>query len=277
MMADANGAGDLRSDWILVTNDDGIDAVGIQILARTLTAAGYEVRIFAPDENYSGAGASLGSLAKREPVANEERELPGLAGVRAVAVGAPPAGCVMLGLRGAFTDKDDLPALVVSGINEGANSGRAVIFSGTIGAAMTATVLGTPGIAVSLAHEQDHDGLRDEDYERAAVLTVDLMRAVLSEGAPKARTYNLNVPSRRGGEVQGIAAAHPAAFGAVQTLVRLSPEGDIETEMVRIDSEVDPTSDTARLRERWATVSVLDRPESFDATSIVAAMVEQQS
>jgi len=277
MMADSAMAPRPEGEWVLVTNDDGIDAIGIQILAGAIVSAGFEVRIMAPDTNYSGAGASLGSLAKREPVPNEERQLTGLDGVSAVAIGAPPAGCVMLGLRGAFTDDDDQPALVVSGINEGANSGRAVIFSGTIGAAMAATVLGTPGIAVSLAHEEGHDDLREEDYQRAADLTVDLMHTVLAADPEKARTYNLNVPSCRDGELNGITAAHPAALGAFQTVVRRTDDGRIETDMERVEDEVEPATDTAMLLDRWATLSVLDRPESFDASSIVAAMVDQAS
>src|SRR3954451_6117734 len=127
---------------ILVTNDDGIDAVGLHVLARRLVELG-DVVVGAPDREYSGASAALGTLHLIRP---EVRRVD-IAGVAdAWSITGPPALCVTFGRLGVFGARFDL---VVSGINPGANSGRAIYHSGTVGAALTARNGGVCGLAVS--------------------------------------------------------------------------------------------------------------------------------
>ena len=130
---------------ILVTNDDGIESTGLHVLAQALTAVG-TVTVFAPSGEYSGAGAAVGHLAAGLPDVHkvERAEMPDVAG--AYHLDGPPALASLLACSGLFEAKPDL---VVSGINPGPNVGHAVHFSGTIGACITASVFGTPGIAVS--------------------------------------------------------------------------------------------------------------------------------
>src|SRR3954449_721262 len=129
---------------ILVTNDDGVDCVGIHVLARRLGALG-DVVVAAPDREYSGAGAALGTLHLIRP---EVRRVT-IDGVpEAWSVTGPPALCVMFARLGVFGAPFDL---VVSGINPGANSGRAIYHSGTVGAALTARNGGVSGVAISQA------------------------------------------------------------------------------------------------------------------------------
>src|SRR5579871_6233451 len=127
------------------------------------------VTVVAPDDEYSGAGASLGALHRIQPEVHQVH----LAGLRdAWAVTGPPALCVMFARLGAFGSPFDL---VVAGINPGANVGRAVYHSGTVGAALTARTGGISGLAVSQAvadggiEGQGWDAtLRDQRWETAA-------------------------------------------------------------------------------------------------------------
>src|SRR5690349_6817736 len=128
---------------IMVTNDDGIDAEGLHLLALALGPHA-DVAVVAPDCEYSGSSASLGALHLLQP----EVHRGALDGIDEVwTVNGPPGLCVMFTRLGAFGRFD----LVVSGINPGANVGRAVYHSGTVGAALTARHGGMTGIAISQA------------------------------------------------------------------------------------------------------------------------------
>ena len=129
---------------ILVTNDDGIDSIGLHVLARAMTRFGHVV-VAAPDSEYSGASAALGAIHLIRP---EVRRVQ-IDGVpEAWSVSGAPALCVMFARLGVFGGRFDL---VVSGINPGVNVGRSVYHSGTVGAALTARLGGISGVAVSQA------------------------------------------------------------------------------------------------------------------------------
>lgn len=142
---------------VLVTNDDGVGSAGLHALARALVDDGHDVVVVAPDGDRSGSGAAIGQLHADDHIDAERVELPGLAGVPAYAVDGPPGLCVLAARLGGFGDPPDI---VVSGINPGCNTGRAVLHSGTVGAALTAANFGVRGLAVSidvvsgLVHEQ---------------------------------------------------------------------------------------------------------------------------
>ena len=132
---------------VLVTNDDGIESAGLHALVRALVGDGRDVVVAAPDCDMSGSGAAIGHIHADEHIDAELVELPGLPGVPAYAVDGPPALCVLSARLGGFGEPPDL---VVSGINPGCNTGRAVLHSGTVGAALTAANFGCRGIAVSI-------------------------------------------------------------------------------------------------------------------------------
>lgn len=188
---------------ILVTNDDGIDSLGLHILARELRGLG-EVVVAAPDGEYSGAGASLGALHLIQP---EIHRTP-IAGIDAAwAVTGPPALCVMFARLGAFGAAFDL---VVSGINPGANVGRAVYHSGTVGAVLTARAGGISGVAVSQAvagggveGQASDDVLGDQRWDTAAAAARVVAGALLSHPPERAVAVNVNVPNVRGDQVRG--------------------------------------------------------------------------
>jgi 5'-nucleotidase len=188
---------------ILVTNDDGIDSVGLHVLARTLRGRG-QVVVAAPDTEYSGAGASLGPLHLIHP----EIHRAVVDGIdEAWTVSGPPALCVMFARLGAFGPGFDL---VVSGINPGANVGRAVYHSGTVGAALTARSGGVTGVAVSQAVADGgvegqgwDDMLAGQCWETAAVVADAVVGSLVESPPPAPVVVNVNVPNVDIDQVRG--------------------------------------------------------------------------
>lgn len=169
---------------ILVTNDDGIHAPGITALARALEKIG-EVAVVAPDRERSAASHAL---TLHHPL-RAEKIAPGR-----FAVDGTPTDCVNLGIHSLL---DFHPDLVVSGINRGANIGDDVTYSGTVAAALEATLMGIPAFAVSLATLKP-----DADYSAAAEFASRLAQQVLANGLPPDTFLNVNVPNVAPGELK---------------------------------------------------------------------------
>ena len=180
---------------ILVTNDDGIHSEGLRVLAIAMRKFG-EVTVIAPDDEYSGASAALGALHRIQP----EVHRTSLEGVDEVwAVSGPPALCVTFARLGAFGPPFDM---VVAGINPGANVGRSVYHSGTVGAALTARNAGMHGVAVSQAVQgfgvegQGWDEmLEDQCWDGAAAVASAVVESLVSDPPPAPVVVNLNVPN----------------------------------------------------------------------------------
>ncbi|MGB0620017.1 MAG: 5'/3'-nucleotidase SurE [Myxococcota bacterium] len=241
---------------ILLTNDDGYDAVGIQTLKEALRSAGHRVTVVAPDGNRSGSSASMTFGAIRV-----EEKAPG-----EYSADATPATCALLGLS-AFADPADPFDLLVSGTNSGANAGAATGISGTVGATTAAVGMGgTPALAVS-ANEVGEEGEPEhrKHFEETAALAVKVIdRLVQSAGEgpllPPGTRLNVNVPgipwSKIGGvrhSVQGRSAQFGLGFeekapGVYAPAFR-RPKGSGE--------DVD-RSDSVSLGEGFATVVLLD-------------------
>ncbi|KAB1658540.1 5'/3'-nucleotidase SurE [Pseudoclavibacter sp. CFCC 11306] len=202
----------------LITNDDGIDSPGLVALARTARAAGYDVVVAAPPEEASGSSASINASESSAVTAAgghgsirvEPRELADL-DAEAFTVFAAPALIALLAAHEAFGPPPDL---VLSGINRGANIGRAILHSGTVGAALTGGVNGARGLAVSLAVA---DSREHPHWATAA----DAVRAALPRVANSApgTVLNLNVPNAAPGRLESLEAvsATLAPFGIVHT------------------------------------------------------------
>jgi 5'-nucleotidase len=179
---------------ILVTNDDGIHAAGLQALAQALRSAG-EVTVLAPDRNWSASGHVK---TMHRPLRVREVELPD--GSPALSSDGAPSDCVALALLGLLERPIDM---VVSGINPYANLGHDVTYSGTVTAAMEAVIHGLPGIAVSLDTPEGHSGPRD--YSTAAEVAAAIARRVAGEGLPKGVVLNVNVPYGARESIRGVA------------------------------------------------------------------------
>ncbi|MEA9747759.1 5'/3'-nucleotidase SurE [Xanthomonas campestris pv. raphani] len=172
---------------VLVSNDDGVDAPGIQILAEALRRAGHEVMVVAPDRDRSGAS---NSLTLDVPIRTRRID------AQTCAVAGTPTDCVHLALTG-MLDYD--PDIVVSGINNSANLGDDVIYSGTVSAAMEGRFLGLPAVAVSLV-TQNHEA---HHFETAARAAVEIVARLKADPLPADTILNVNVPDLAWADVLG--------------------------------------------------------------------------
>ena len=282
---------------ILITNDDGIDSPGLSALAEAAMAWAktqatktqatqtqatqregqnsdrdsdgnnpetYELVIAAPASQQSGSAASMGTLAHHIPIACSRETLPlsktssnngNLASIAAYRVDATPGACVILGCLGAFGEPPDI---VLSGINYGANCGRSVLPSGTIGAALTAANYGRSGLAVSLdAPGKDSEML----WDTAAEMACDYLGWIAE--SPKRTVASLNVPNRKRDDILGVRFAPPLApFGVVVTQFESFDEENqqIRTKVVRAPGEAPPDSDRDLLLKGWAVLTPLTLP-----------------
>ena len=176
---------------ILLTNDDGYQAPALAALARALSAVG-TVTVFAPDHNWSAAGHTK---TMHKPLRINRGTLAD--GTPLFVTTGTPSDCVGLALLGIVSER---PNLVVSGINQGANLGHDVTYSGTVAAAMEGVVFGIPAIAAS---QEESDGRRG-DLGFAADLVAGIARRVLIEGLPGNCLLNINFPALPPAEVRGI-------------------------------------------------------------------------
>jgi 5'-nucleotidase len=200
---------------VLVTNDDGFDAPGLAVLARSFAEAGHEVIVVAPMTEASGAGAGIGPAHLREHGIHAEVVHPaGLDGIEVIAADALPALIVITACLGGF---GPIPDLVATGINPGRNVGRAVMHSGTVGAALTCAPFGLLGLATSIqagtvpSSSYEFDDGAPIHFESAATLAVGFV--ALLETAPPRTVLNLNVPNLPLKDILGIRRAPLADTG----------------------------------------------------------------
>jgi 5'-nucleotidase len=190
--------------------------------------------------------------------------VPGLEDVPVFGVDAPPALIVLVSRLGAFGPS---PNLVVSGINPGPNTGRALMHSGTVGAALTAANLGLSALAASI---EIGDPMYWDTAAGLAGLAVDWLL-----GAPERTVVNLNVPNRPRDELAGVRWARLAPFGTVRTAVAGAGEGRLQIEFRPTDVELDPDTDTALLGAGYATVTTVVGIRATEPTDVADWMQER--
>ena len=184
-----------RRPLILITNDDGYQAKGINELVKCLRSLG-EIVVFAPDGPRSGMGSDITStLPIRYSLLKEE---PGL---KIYSCTGTPVDCVKLAINEILDAKPDL---LFSGINHGGNQAICVNYSGTMGAATEGCIFGIPSVGVSLL-----DFSADADFSEACRLAYRLACQVLANGLPHGTFLNLNVP--KSGQVKGVRVCRQAA------------------------------------------------------------------
>jgi 5'-nucleotidase len=177
---------------ILIANDDGILAPGLRVLERAARTISDDVWVVAPEAEQS---ATSHSLTLHQPL--RVRKL----SARRYAVAGTPTDCVFLALNRLLADRR--PALVLSGLNRGSNVGEDITYSGTVAAAMEATLLGVPAIALSQVYQ---DG-RKVQWETAAKWAPIVIRRLLEAGWPRNVLININFPDLPSGKVKGIRIA----------------------------------------------------------------------
>ena len=169
---------------ILLTNDDGIHSDGLIKLEEAMRQVG-DVYVVAPASEMSGASHSL-TLARPLRIRQVDD--------RHWTVDGTPTDCITLALN-KILPADEMPDICVSGINHGGNLGDDATYSGTVAGALEATILGVPGVALSLVARENFD------FTEAAQFAVTAARKVLTEGLPEGTLLNINIPA---GEIKGV-------------------------------------------------------------------------
>jgi len=170
----------MQKPKILLTNDDGINAPGIVTLAASLSDFA-EISIVAPLSEMSAMGhaITISDPLKVTEIFKREKHF-------GWAVGGTPADCVKLAINGGLVERPDM---VISGINQGANVGLDIIYSGTVSAAYEGTILKIPSMAISL------DSFVQKDFTAAAKVAHIMAQRILQEGLPDGTLLNVNVPA----------------------------------------------------------------------------------
>jgi 5'-nucleotidase len=177
---------------ILITNDDGIHAEGLDACAEIARSLSDDVWIVAPEFDQSGVSHSL---SLNDPLRLRQVE------ERRFAVKGTPTDCIIMGARHILDGK--APDLVLSGVNRGRNAGEDVIYSGTVAGAVEGTVLGIPSLALSQAYKSRSGN--PPHWSTAIKFGPDIIRRVLGAGIPRDVLINVNFPDCAPGEVKGIA------------------------------------------------------------------------
>ncbi|HSD93562.1 MAG TPA: 5'/3'-nucleotidase SurE, partial [Methyloceanibacter sp.] len=182
---------------ILLTNDDGIEAPGLDVLEKIATDLTDDVWVVAPETDNSGASHSL-TLA--EPL--RMRAL----SKRRYAVKGTPTDCVIMGVR--FLLRDKPPDLVISGVNRGQNLADDITYSGTVAGAIQGCLLGIPSMAMSLVTgpAEADQGTGDAFWETPMHYGADLVRKLMRAGWPDGVVLNVNFPNCAPDAVKGMCA-----------------------------------------------------------------------
>jgi 5'/3'-nucleotidase len=195
---------------ILITNDDGIHAPGLEACEKIARALTDDIWIVAPETDQSGVSHSL---SLNDPLRLRE------VGERHFAVQGTPTDCVIMGARHIMKD---MPDLVLAGVNRGRNCAEDVTYSGTVAGAMEGTVLGIKSIALSQAHAGA--SRHKPHWDTAITHAPDLIRRVLSASIPRDVLVNINFPDCAADKVAGIA---------------VTVQGKRDMELLRIDARHD--------------------------------------
>ncbi len=266
---------------VLLTNDDGIDAPGLAVLARAVArwvadapvGESREALVVAPLANYSGMAAAVGDVFAQPTVPYRRWRIPGAEALPAYGLDAPPAMCALIGAIGGL---GIVPDLVVAGINPGANVGRSILHSGTVGAVLTAAQLGLSGLAVSVQwSEQIH-------YDTAAAVAVEVIDELFR--APSRTVLNLNVPSRTAAELRGVRRGHVSLAGVIVEAgvraggVPLGESGELPLRLGPASpqlgdvSDESPDDDGALLAAGYASLTPLRGPHEDDDPGLETTM-----
>ncbi|MEQ8307507.1 MAG: 5'/3'-nucleotidase SurE [Hoeflea sp.] len=177
---------------ILITNDDGIHAEGLEVLARVARSLSDDVWIVAPETDQSGLAHSL---TLSEPLRLRKID------DKTFAVRGTPTDCVIMALKSLM---DPAPDLVLSGVNAGQNVADDVTYSGTVAGAMEGTLLGVRSIAISQAYTTVHAEGRMLPWDVVETLAPDLLKKLVDIPLPGGTLLNVNFPNCAADEVKGV-------------------------------------------------------------------------
>jgi 5'-nucleotidase len=205
---------DNKSLKLLVSNDDGIFALGVRTLANTLAQAGHNVTVVCPERERSATGHGL---TLHQPIRAEVVETIFHPQVTAWSCSGTPADCVKFALSAVLEDRPDF---VLSGINHGSNLGTDILYSGTVSAAMEGTLEGIASIAISLA------SFTSREFQTAADFALTSIERLARQALPQPTLLNINVPPVSTKEIAGVQITRQGLRRYIETFQkRLDPRG----------------------------------------------------
>jgi len=227
---------------ILVSNDDGILAAGISLLADACRDVGH-VTVVAPDREQSGTSHSL---TLHHPLRAQRRP------DGAFQVDGTPTDCVMLAIEGLMPERPDF---VFSGINHGPNMGEDVLYSGTVSAAMEAVMLGVPGVALSFAGRQTETLLTYRAFLGKLIAKITSV-----DGYPRKTLLNINLPDLPADEIKGIRVTRLGSRFFSESLAKMKDPWGRDIWWIGGGFPTwsgDDTTDQAAIREGYVSITPL--------------------
>ncbi|MEA5581725.1 5'/3'-nucleotidase SurE [Nodularia harveyana UHCC-0300] len=201
---------------LLISNDDGVSALGIRTLADCLAEAGHDVSVVCPDRERSATGHGI---TMHQPIRAQVIESVFHPAVNAWACDGTPSDCVKLALWALL---DSPPDLVLSGINQGANLGTEILYSGTVSAAMEGIIEGIPSIALSL------NSYTSQEFQPAAKFAQILVDKIAVNPLPELMLLNVNVPAVSWEKIAGVTFTRQGVRRYVDVFdKRVDPRGKI--------------------------------------------------
>lgn len=246
---------------LLLSNDDGISALGIRTLANTLAEAGHQVTVVCPDRERSATGHGL---TLHHPIRAEQVETTFHPSVQAWACSGTPSDCVKLALWALLKQPPDL---VLSGINHGSNLGTDILYSGTVSAAMEGVIEGIPSIALSLT------SFTSKHFQTAADFAQTLVDRLTKQPLPQPMLLNVNVPAVSPQDIAGVALTRQGVRRYIDTFEkRTDPRGKTyywlagevleevtqpELDFVAVSQARAPEIDLTKLRQTMTDVQAI--------------------
>lgn len=255
-----------------MTNDDGVGSEGLLLLAAAASECGLDVTVVAPSFDASGSSASMNAATRNGKVLVERipddgsGEGPDDGRVQVLGVQGPPAFIVRAAMFGAFGPPPDL---VLSGVNRGLNTGRAILHSGTVGAALTAATYGRRGLALS------SEVLELQDAGAPGWLPgLDLVLQALGwlRQVPDATVLNVNVPAGNRDGRKGSRATCLAEAGTVQGQVTELDQGFVPVVFSGGDGSPAEGTDAAALAEGFVSVTAIRAVVEDDRLDLAALL-----
>ena len=230
---------------ILLTNDDGINAPGIRALADALSDMA-ELFIVAPlfEMSAMGHAITISDPLKVSEIFRNDQHF-------GWAIGGTPADCVKLAINGDLVPRPDM---VISGINQGANVGLDIIYSGTVSAAYEGTILNIPAMAISL------DSFTQKDFTAAAQVAAIMVKKIMEESLPSGTLLNVNVPPGEFSSLKGFRITRQGTGTYEETLERREdPRHRVYYWLsgTRLRRDPDPELDENAIKEGYISVTPL--------------------
>jgi len=226
---------------ILISNDDGVNSIGITLLHQIASRLSDDVWVVAPSENRSGASRSI--TLRRDVVIEQTAE-------KSYRCSGTPSDCIIFGMAKIL---DRQPDLVLTGINHGMNVADDILYSGTVAGAMEAALLGIPAIALSQRHGRDDP----VDYEACRLYGEAVIRHILDLGIAPRTVMNVNFPKTDPRSIKGIKPAHLDRHKLGDVIIDGAEANHYRLGPLSSDSQTGAGSDRQVLDDGWISLTPL--------------------